>query len=61
MENVYGFGDTENDLSVLSQLKNSVAMGNASQHIKSVCKHIIDNNNTLAIADFIYSIINQQK
>ncbi len=57
LDNIYAFGDTENDLSVLSQLKNSVAMGNASAHIKSVCTHVIDTNNTLAIAEFIKQVL----
>ncbi len=57
MDDIYGFGDTENDLSVLSQLKNSVAMGNANAHIKSVCKYVIDNNNTIAISEFMNKLI----
>ncbi len=61
MDNIYGFGDTENDLSVLSHLKNSVAMGNASSHIKSVCRHIIGDNNTPAIAEFMNTIIRGDK
>ena len=57
LDDLYAFGDSENDLSVLSKIKNSVAMGNANDNIKKSCKYVIDNNNTLAIANFLKQFI----
>lgn len=53
LSNVYAFGDSENDLSVLEKVGHSVCMGNANDNIKNKCKYVIDNNNTLAIAEFL--------
>lgn len=36
----YAFGDGLNDLEMLSTIKNSIAMGNAVEQVKSVAKHI---------------------
>lgn len=52
-KDIYAFGDSENDLSVLEKTQNSVAMGNANDNIKIKCKYVIGNNNTLAIAEFL--------
>ncbi|MEG6616750.1 Cof-type HAD-IIB family hydrolase [Peptococcaceae bacterium 1198_IL3148] len=39
-ERQYAFGDGPNDLEMLSAIKNSVAMGNADERIKSVAKYV---------------------
>ncbi|MCE4048138.1 MULTISPECIES: Cof-type HAD-IIB family hydrolase [Bacillaceae] len=39
-ENQYAFGDGENDLEMLTAIVNSVAMGNAEEHIKACAKYV---------------------
>ncbi|SES93441.1 hypothetical protein SAMN05216389_103242 [Oceanobacillus limi] len=39
-DNVYAFGDGLNDIEMLSTIKNSVAMGNAEEIVKSAAQHI---------------------
>lgn len=39
-ENVYAFGDGLNDVEMLSQVHNSVAMGNATEEVKKHAKHV---------------------
>ncbi len=39
-DNTYCFGDSENDLPMLKYVKNSVAMGNASQEIKDLVSYV---------------------
>ncbi len=39
-ENTYCFGDSENDLPMLRYVKNSIAMGNASQQIKELVSYV---------------------
>lgn len=41
-ENVYAFGDGLNDIEMLTEVHNSVAMGNAEEVVKSVAKHVTD-------------------
>ncbi|OIJ17463.1 phosphatase [Anaerobacillus alkalilacustris] len=46
-ENQYAFGDGLNDMEMLSTVKNSVAMGNAHEKVKSVAKYVttsVDDN-----------------
>ncbi|GAA0318213.1 Cof-type HAD-IIB family hydrolase [Oceanobacillus oncorhynchi subsp. oncorhynchi] len=40
MENVYAFGDGENDIEMLSSVKNGVAMGNAVSELKDVASYV---------------------
>lgn len=39
LENAYAFGDGDNDKEMLAYVPNSIAMGNASNTIKSLAKH----------------------
>jgi Cof subfamily protein (haloacid dehalogenase superfamily) len=40
MDCVYAFGDGQNDIEMLSLVKNSIAMGNAEDQVKKVAKYI---------------------
>lgn len=51
-ENVYIFGDGENDLSMMS-VAHSVAMGNAFDHVKAQCEYVTEDNDHDGIAIFI--------
>jgi len=51
--NTYCFGDSDNDISMVSQAGHGIAMGNATENVKAVATHIIADNNSTAIADFI--------
>jgi Cof subfamily protein (haloacid dehalogenase superfamily) len=41
-ENTYAFGDSENDLSMLTYSKHSIAMGNSSQAIKDIVTYVTE-------------------
>lgn len=56
-EDVYYFGDSMNDYEIASLIPNSVAMGNGVEKLKSVCKYQIGDNNSTAIADFVYKLL----
>lgn len=57
LSNLYYFGDSENDLSILRQVHHSVAMGNSSPEIKRHCQYVIGDNNSLAIAEFLQELL----
>ena len=40
LENCYAFGDSNNDRSMLEFVPNSVAMGNAPEELKRLCRHV---------------------
>ena len=40
LEDTFAFGDSENDLPMLTYAKHSIAMGNASQEIKDIVTHV---------------------
>ena len=40
LSDCYAFGDSKNDLSMLSHVPHSVAMGNAPDEVKSLCSHV---------------------
>nr|WP_261177134.1 Cof-type HAD-IIB family hydrolase [Anaerobacillus sp. CMMVII] len=42
-DHVYAFGDELNDIEMLTSVKNSVAMGNASAYVKKAAKHVTKN------------------
>lgn len=52
-EDVYCFGDSDNDYEMIKNCKNGIAMGNATPKIKNIAKKIIKNNNDNAIFDFL--------
>ena len=43
-EEVIAIGDNMNDMGMLTCVPNSVAIGNARQEVKDVCKYIADTN-----------------
>lgn len=49
-----GINDAPNDIELLDLVPNSVAMGNASDEIKSRCKYITVDNNKAGVAKAIY-------
>ncbi|NUU98746.1 hypothetical protein XO12_01090 [Marinitoga sp. 1154] len=53
----YIFGDSENDISMLSLSKNSYAMGNASNHVKDAANHIAPSNNEEGVAIVLKKIL----
>ena len=40
LEACYAFGDSSNDLAMLSHVPHSVAMGNAPKEVKRVCRYV---------------------
>ena len=51
--NIYCFGDNRNDFTMLENCVNSVAMGNALDEVKNVCKFQTDSNNNEGIFKFL--------
>ncbi len=51
-EDVYAFGDGENDISML-EFTNGVAMANAIDSVKAVCQYECDSNDEDGIASFL--------
>ena len=43
-EEVMAIGDNMNDIGMLTEVPNSVAIGNARQEVKDICKYIADTN-----------------
>lgn len=54
-ENIYCFGDSDNDLSMIKNCANGIVMGNACDKPKQHAKEIIGNNNEDAIFNFLKS------
>lgn len=52
-DNVFVFGDSQNDLLGLNYYKNTYAMQNAFEEVKKVAKYTIDSNDTNAIAQVL--------
>ncbi|WP_412032530.1 HAD family hydrolase [Malacoplasma muris] len=50
---VFVFGDSNNDLGMIKYFSNSVAMANASEAVKESAKEVIGNNNTTTIAEYL--------
>ena len=44
-ENIYAFGDADNDLDIITKVENGVAMINGSEEIKKVAKYITEEDN----------------
>lgn len=49
-DNVYVFGDSNNDFNMIKYFKNSFAMGNALPEVKNVASHVIGSNDVPSIA-----------
>ena len=50
---VLAIGDAENDVEMLQLAGTSVAMGNASDHVKSVAKHVVASNDADGVAEAV--------
>ncbi|GAB6189982.1 Cof-type HAD-IIB family hydrolase [Marinitoga arctica] len=57
LSEAYIFGDSENDISMLSLTKNSYAMNNASEKVKSITKNIAPSNDEEGVAIVIEKIL----
>ncbi|MGL4951039.1 MAG: HAD family hydrolase [Mycoplasma sp.] len=58
-DNTYCFGDSDNDLSMLTQAGHSICMGNGTVNAKAASKHIIGDNDSNAISEFIENILGE--
>ncbi len=59
-EDVYCFGDSGNDMEMLSSVEHGVAMGNALKKVKAVAKYVTDSNNDDGVSNFILKNIYSQ-
>ncbi|KAF2955368.1 HAD family hydrolase [Marinitoga sp. 38H-ov] len=57
LKNAYVFGDSENDISMLSLSNNSYAMGNASNHVKESANYIAPSTDEEGVASIIEKIL----
>ncbi len=57
-ENVFVFGDSQNDIKGLNYYNNTYAMENALPEVKKIAKNIIGNNDSDAIAKVIIKNVN---
>lgn len=53
VNDIYCFGDSENDFSMIKNCPNGVAMENSEQYLKDVAKYTIGNNNQDSIYNFL--------
>lgn len=60
-ENTYAFGDSENDEVMLDNVGHPVCMGNAADNVKARYKTVIGDNNSSAIADYLYEIAKDEE
>ncbi|MGL4948339.1 MAG: HAD family hydrolase [Mycoplasma sp.] len=58
-ENTYCFGDSDNDISMLSQAGHGVCMGNGTKMAKENSQYLIGGNNSDAISEFIEKILGE--
>ncbi|NFA60297.1 Cof-type HAD-IIB family hydrolase [Clostridium sporogenes] len=57
LDETMAFGDNYNDVSMFEKVKYSIAMGNADENIKSICKLVTDTNYNNGVAKMIYEFI----
>lgn len=56
-ENVMAMGDAGNDLNMLTYAYHSVAMGNAGEDIKAVCRYVAPTNDECGVGQMIERVI----
>lgn len=61
LTDVAAIGDNYNDVSMFKKAKISVAMGNADDAIKKICKHVSLSNDLNGVAHFIHKFMNRLK
>ena len=54
-------GDEENDLSMLQYAYHSVAMGNASEAVRRVCRYVTATNDECGVARIIERVLASRK
>jgi len=59
-ENVMAVGDAHNDLSMLRYAAHSVAMANAEDDIKRVCRYVTKSNDECGVAHIIEQVLNSK-
>jgi len=57
VEEVYVFGDSQNDIDMLRISRNSFAMGNAQKDVKEVARYVIPSNDEDGVAFAIEKIL----
>lgn len=60
-ENTYAIGDSKNDKILLANVGNSICMANGDPEMKKIAKITIGNNNTDSIANYLYTLIENEK
>lgn len=60
-ENTYAIGDSKNDKILLANVGNSICMENGDPEMKKIAKITIGNNNTDSIANYLYTLIENEK
>lgn len=60
-EEVLVVGDGSNDITMLERFENSYAMGQASDEIKKVAKHVAKSNKEHGVAQLIYEVMKQNE
>ena len=60
LEDTMALGDNYNDISMLSIVGHSVAMGNAEQPVKDIAKAVTDTNSNDGVAQMIKKALAQQ-
>ena len=53
LEHIISFGNAENDISMLSETGYSVAVSNATEHVKSVANEVCGHHNEDGVAHWI--------
>lgn len=59
IKDAVAIGDSDNDIPMLSAVDYSVAMGNASDEVKAICRYITKTNEEDGVADIIYKLIDE--
>lgn len=57
---IMAFGDSENDKEMLKYVGCGIAMGNATNELKSVANYITDTNDNEGISKVLYNVLNNQ-
>lgn len=59
LKDAVAIGDSDNDIPMLSVVDYSVAMGNASDEVKAICRYTTKTNEEDGVAYIIYKLINE--
>ncbi len=57
MRNTFAIGDYFNDVDMLKRAGHSLAMGNAPQEIREQVSRVLDTNDNVGVAQFLYELI----